>query len=281
MNTKILAGILIIGSGTLVCATYYLNQKSGVAQPVKIKIAPVSTPQKRKDAPVVSHESHERTSPPIAPAIAVPEQIHNDAGSTRVRAGTNPFTASRKDVGGVTWGSSYQELLRTFWNQANGSLTGRTVEFFQITGEEAAVITSELGKLQQEYTRHITANGTLIGETETSATFRIGSFEDEADSANLKFLEKLQSQVSEHTFNIMIDAMPDIARQMGWDGEPQIVTISKASRRGRTDIFRITMNCVIKEGKIMHGMNLEPVSRKDVIRLYGGLIENNNSRILE
>jgi len=239
-------------------------------------MAAVVTSTPRKVVPVARREN---ISPAIKPAIAAPEIARKDA--TPTRAGRIiPVPVSNDPIGGTTYGSSYQQLLRTFWNPIEGNLTGRTVETFQMTKEEVSVITGELGKLQQEYLKHITANGELTQETDTMASFWISPFGNEAENANLKFLENLQSQVSENSFNIMMDAMPDIVRGMGWNGEPQEIVIMKVMHKGRMT-FRVSMKCVIKEGKIMDALNLEPVSKQDLIRLYGGLIENTGSRILE
>jgi hypothetical protein len=73
--------------------------------------------------------------------------------------------------------------------------------------------------------------------------------------------------------------MPSIVKLAGHNGEPLEIVITKDAKN--KNVFRVDMNSASNKGKVAGVLTLYPVSRDNVIRLYGELIETNKSHILE
>jgi hypothetical protein len=289
MKKMLLTGVIIIV--IFIGAVYLTNPKAEAPPPPKTtpivnppppKTAPIVNPRHPKTVPVVMRGD----LPPITPGNA---SLGKGKGDTTPVQDTNPVQAGKNPWGGNVlprlgdgvhaYGSSFGQLLETLWNPANGNLYGRTVELLQITNAEASAISDELNKMQKEYINNITTNGVMEEETDTKATFLVAPFDTEAESANQEFLKNLQSQVSEETYNIMLDAMPTIVESMGHNGEPLKIIITKDARK--KDVFRVDLRSEINKRKSTGSLVLYPVTRNDINRLYGRLIETNKSHILE
>ena len=294
----LVATVIVVILGFIGNTHYYKNSTiaprsdatySGVApQAVVERAAKASTTEQGVRIPTSTSEKTGKTKKPSKPKSAKPKSAKPN--SKKASAGLNERDAKNADTRPLET-SSYAPVFQMLWSPTDydGWLNQQSLDLLEIDIAEANAIRNALIKFKNKYTDYMATQSRLRGESDTSATFIIEPYGETARVINQEFLNDIKNQVSEGTYNLMIEGVSEFAQCFGyglaWSRDHQDygnhyqeVTITKISD---TDRFRVAVTSRDADGNRVGYRAVSPLTREGVTNFCGQMITNNNSNILK